>query len=267
MYADPQWAPTGWSDFARTREGGPGRRPSPVHGFQLAWARAYVGVGPIRGGPGGAARLAGRRPACPTVCRSTPSCAGRCCSRWSPTGAAGSAEIEAELAGDRTASGEREAARARALIPTAENKAEVWERLTGEEALPNWLHRSLLQGFQHPAQVELTAPYATKFFESVGEVWARRDSEPAQEFVMMAYPAYQISQDTVAQTDAWLAARRASRVAAPAGRRGPRRGGPGAQGTGPGRRCGLSRGRDRVPRALRRAGDTPFSADCLVRTH
>ena len=81
----------------------------------------------------------------------------------------------------------------------------MWARLTGEEALPNWLHRSLLQGFQHPAQVELTAPYATKFFESVGEVWARRDSEPAQEFVMMAYPAYQVSEDTVAQTDAWLA--------------------------------------------------------------
>ena len=40
---------------------------------------------------------------------------------------------------------------------------------------------------------------------------------------MLAYPAYQVSEETVAATDAWLAARRAPGVAAPAGRRGPRR--------------------------------------------
>jgi aminopeptidase N len=40
----------------------------------------------------------------------------------------------------------------------------------------------------------------------VDALWARSDSEPAQEFVMMAYPAYQVSDETVALTDAWLAA-------------------------------------------------------------
>jgi aminopeptidase N len=119
-------------------------------------------------------------------------------------GAATEEEIEAELSGDRTASGEREAALARALIPTRENKARVWAELTADQELPNWLHRSLLQGFQHPTQVALTAPYAPKFFEVVDGVWARSDSEPAQEFVMLAYPAYQISEETVALTDAWL---------------------------------------------------------------
>jgi aminopeptidase N len=53
--------------------------------------------------------------------------------------------------------------------------------------------------------VELTAPYAAKFFDIVGPVWARSDSEPAQEFVMLAYPGYQVSDETVALTDAWLA--------------------------------------------------------------
>ena len=86
--------------------------------------------------------------------------------RWSllqalvAAGAAGPTEIEAELDSDRTASGERAAALARALVPTAESKAEVWRRLTGDEKLPNWLQRSLLQGFQHSSQLELTAPYA-----------------------------------------------------------------------------------------------------------
>ena len=44
-----------------------------------------------------------------------------------------------------------------------------------------------------------------KFFTEVGKVWARSDSEPAQEFTQLAYPAFQISQETVALTDAWLA--------------------------------------------------------------
>jgi aminopeptidase N len=131
--------------------------------------------------------------------------------RWSllqalaALGAATDEEIGRELDNDRTASGEREAAYARALLPTAENKAQVWQRLTGGEDVPNWLHRSLLQGFQNVNQVALTAPYAPKFFEVVDEVWKRSDSEPAQEFVMMAYPAYQVSEDTVAATDTWLA--------------------------------------------------------------
>ena len=38
----------------------------------------------------------------------------------------------------------------------------------------------------------------------VDDVWARSDSEPAQEFAMLAYPAYQVSDETVALTDAWL---------------------------------------------------------------
>src|SRR5690606_28612799 len=102
-------------------------------------------------------------------------------------------------------SGERAAALAQALIPTPEAKAEVWRRLTADEQLPNWLQRSLLQGFQHPTQVELTAPYVSKFFEVVDRIWATRDSEPAQEFVLFGYPAYQVSQETVEATGRWLA--------------------------------------------------------------
>jgi aminopeptidase N len=120
-------------------------------------------------------------------------------------GAAGAAEIETELAGDRTASGEREAAYAHALLPTAENKAAVWAELTGPEALPNWRNRALLQGLTHPAQVELTAPYRERYFATVAQVWAQRDSEPAQEFVQLAYPAYLVEEETVAATDGWLA--------------------------------------------------------------
>ncbi|HEU5108652.1 MAG TPA: aminopeptidase N [Micromonosporaceae bacterium] len=203
FYADPEWAPHGWAALARTaREAVAAAEPG--SGFQLAWARAYASaardgadLAVLRGWLGGKGVPPGL-----TVDTEL---------RWAvlqslvAKGAAGPEDIEAELARDRTGSGEREAAMARALLPSAEAKEATWARLTGTEDLPNWLHRALLQGFQHPTQVALTAPYARRFFEAAGPVWATRDSEPAQEFLVLAYPAYQVSEETVAATDEWLA--------------------------------------------------------------
>jgi len=204
MYADPEWAPTGWAQLADTARAAL-TAAEPGSGFQLAWARAFLNaargdddVAVLRGWLSGTGVPAGL-----TIDTEL---------RWSilealaARGAATDAEVSEELESDRTASGEREAALARALLPTPENKARVWAQLTGEEKLPNWLSRSLLQGFQASTQVALTAPYAPKFFDAVDAVWARSDSEPAQEFAMLAYPAYQVGDDTVALTDAWLAA-------------------------------------------------------------
>ncbi|WP_172967938.1 aminopeptidase N [Micromonospora sp. WMMA2032] len=203
FYADPAWAPTGWADLARTARTALAAA-EPGSGFQLAWARAYASaarssedLATLRGWLDGNGVPDGL-----TVDTEL---------RWAvlqalvANGAAGPAEVDAELAGDRTASGEREAAYAYALVPTEANKAAVWAQLTGPDALPNWRNRALLQGFTHPAQVELTAPYRERYFATVDQVWAQRDSEPAQEFVQLAYPAYLVDEDTVAATDAWLA--------------------------------------------------------------
>ena len=202
MYADPAWAPQGWALLSGTAKAALAAA-EPGSGFQLAWARACISSAR---GPEDLAVLRGWLtgegvPAGLTIDTEL---------RWSllaalaAQGAATDAEIGAELETDRTASGEREAAYARALLPRVENKARVWERLTGGEELPNWLHRSLLQGFQNASQVALTKPYAGKFFAVVDELWKRSDSEPAQEFVMLAYPAYQVSEETVKATDVWL---------------------------------------------------------------
>ncbi|MFG1756858.1 aminopeptidase N [Micromonospora echinofusca] len=202
-YADPAWAPTGWAELARTARTALAAAEA-GSGFQLTWARAYAqaarsaeDLATLRGWLAGNDVPAGL--AIDTELR------------WAvldalvANGAAGTAEIEAELAGDRTASGEREAAYAHALVPTAENKAVVWAELTGPEALPNWRNRALLQGFTHPAQTELTAPYREKYFAVVDQVWGSRDSEPAQEFAQLAYPMFLVDEETVAATDAWLA--------------------------------------------------------------
>jgi len=201
-YADPAWMPTGWAllaDTARTTLAA----AEPGSGFQLAWARAF--------------NAAARRPEDLAVLRDWLSGVNvpdglriDTDLRWSllstliAHGAAAPEEIETELDRDRTASGERAAATARTLVPTAEAKAEAWRRLTGDEQLPNWLQRSILQGFYHSAQLALTEPYVTRFFDIVDEVWASRTSEVAQEFVFFAYPSAHVEQSTVDQTDAWL---------------------------------------------------------------
>lgn len=203
FYADPTWAPSGWADLARTAKTAL-TAAEPGSGFQLAWARAYASaarsaedLAALRGWLEGNGVPSGLRMDTEL--------------RWSvltalvTNGAAGPDDIEAELASDRTASGEREAALAHALVPTPENKAAVWARLTGPEPLPNWRHRALLRGFAHPTQVELVRPYRERYFATIAQVWASRDSEPAQEFVLLAYPAYLVEEETVAATDGWLA--------------------------------------------------------------
>jgi hypothetical protein len=63
-------------------------------------------------------------------------------------------------------------------VPTAASKAETWRRLVSDHHLPNWLQRSMLQGFQHSAQTELTAPYAAVSAQGIAGVLARRRTSP-----------------------------------------------------------------------------------------
>jgi aminopeptidase N len=204
FYTDPSWAPEGWRKLAAL-EAEALRGAAPASGFQLAWARAYTSAART---PADLAVLAGwlRGEDVPRGLKIEADL------RWSilqslvAKGAASPEAIEEELDTDRTASGERQAALARALVPTPESKAETWRRLVEDHHLPNWLQRSLLQGFQHSTQTALTAPYAQAFFDSLMTVWDNRDSEQAQEFVELAYPTHQVSEDTIAATEAWLAA-------------------------------------------------------------
>ncbi|MBV1854117.1 hypothetical protein [Catellatospora tritici] len=92
------------------------------------------------------------------------------------------------------------AALAYALIPSAENKAKVWAELTASQNPANWRNRALVMGFQHPVQVELTRPYTAKFFADADAVWAARDSEPAQEFMVLGYPVMDVSPEALRRT-------------------------------------------------------------------
>jgi aminopeptidase N len=108
----------------------------------------------------------------------------------SALGALGPDEIEAELERDPTAAGQRHAATARALQPSAEAKAEAWRLAVHDDSLPNAMQEAVIAGFGHPTQGELLVPYADRYFEDVRGVWDRRTSELAQNVVVHLFPTW-----------------------------------------------------------------------------
>ncbi|GAA5080669.1 aminopeptidase N [Thermocatellispora tengchongensis] len=120
-------------------------------------------------------------------------------------GVLGEAEIEAELARDATATGERSAAMCRSAIPTAEGKAAAWDTIV-EGKLSGALFRSTLLGFADPRHVDLLEPYAEKYFAEVGQIWKNWTPDMAQNFVVGCYPALLIAPGTIERTDAYIRA-------------------------------------------------------------
>jgi len=118
-------------------------------------------------------------------------------------GKAGEKEIAAELESDATATGERHAAGCRAAVPTAEAKAQTWERITRGD-LANAEFRATLGGFGEPSHRELVRPYVDAYFARLGEVWENWTKEFAQSFAEMAYPSQLVEEETLRRTDAYL---------------------------------------------------------------
>ena len=120
-------------------------------------------------------------------------------------GAADEARIDEEAAADPTSTGQRQAERARALLPTAEAKERAWQRAVHDDTLPNAVTEAVVAGFAHPAQRALLAPYAERYFAEVADVWERRTSEHAQSVVVGLFPSWAVDRATVGLADAWLA--------------------------------------------------------------
>jgi aminopeptidase N len=114
-------------------------------------------------------------------------------------------EIDAELERDPTSTGQRQAERARALIPTAEAKERAWTRAVHDDDIPNAVQEAIISGFSHPVQRGLLSGYVERYFAEVAEVWSRRTSERAQQVVVGLFPSWAVDKSTVEAADAWLA--------------------------------------------------------------
>ena len=176
---------------------------APGSDLQLAWARTLAAA---TRAPAHVALVRGLLDGTETV----PGLAVDTDLRWTllaalvAVGAAGPDEIEAELSRDPTAAGQRRAATARALRPTAAAKAEAWRLATEDDELPNAMNEAVIGGFFHPAQTELTEPYVQPYFAVIPDVWERRTSEPAQNVVVGLFPDA-ASTDVVERAEAFLA--------------------------------------------------------------
>src|SRR3712207_6230534 len=143
-YADPAWAPTGWSLLADKALASL-HSAAPGSDAQLQWSRTLATaargeehVATLRGLLDGSVVVEGL--------------AVDADARWAflhglvAVGAAGDAEIDAEAERDATATGVRRAATARALRPTAESKEQTWQRVFHDEDVPNAVHEAIPQG-------------------------------------------------------------------------------------------------------------------------
>ncbi len=121
-------------------------------------------------------------------------------------GAASDAEVDAELAADKTASGEQAAARARATIPTAEGKLAAFASLVDSSELPNAIVRQTTVGFQHVNSPVVLEGLVPKYFEVLTRIWAERSYHMADTIVSGLYPAPLASAELRDAAHAWLAA-------------------------------------------------------------
>ncbi|MFF4560776.1 aminopeptidase N [Streptomyces sp. NPDC001435] len=203
LYADPaarEALLTRWTDatLAHLRAAAPGSD------HQLAWARAFAAT----------ARTPEQLDLLEGLLDGTQTIEGLVVDtelRWAfverlaAVGRFDETEIAGEYERDRTAAGERHAATSRAARPTPEAKAEAWASVIESDKLPNAVQEAVIGGFVQTDQRELLAPYTEKFFEVLKDIWDSRSHEIAQQIVIGLYPSIQVSEETLAKTDAWLA--------------------------------------------------------------
>ncbi|MBO0772822.1 MAG: ERAP1-like C-terminal domain-containing protein, partial [Actinobacteria bacterium] len=202
QYADPAWRPAGLELASSTlRE--LADRAEPGSDAQLAYVQALAGVAVT---PGELALLAGLLDGSASL----PGLAVDTELRWRllhrlvSRGAAGPDQISAELDNDPTDAGQRRAATCRAAIPDPAAKQAAWDEIVSGK-LPNATFRAVLSGFTDLDRPDLLAPFASRYFDVVGDVWEQWTPDMAQWFAANAYPIWANSPDTIRATDDYLA--------------------------------------------------------------
>ncbi len=201
-FSDPAWRDGGLDRMAAAlRE--LLQRAEPGSDRQLAYAQAFAGVA---ASPDDLALLAGLLAGSTAVegLAVDTELRWRLLRRLVSRGAAGPADIDAELARDATDAGARHAATCRAAIPTPDAKEAAWAEITGGK-LANATFRATLAGFASPDQDDLLKPYRERYFDVIADIWAGWSSDMAQYFATAAYPSWIVTQQAISAADDYLA--------------------------------------------------------------
>jgi aminopeptidase N len=200
-FADPAWRSTGLDQIAGSLRDLL-RRAEPGSDRQLAYAQAFARVAISPGDLALLAALLDGSTAVDGLAIDT-ELRWQLLYRLSSRGAAGPAEVDAELARDATDAGARHAAACRAAFPQPEAKQAAWDQVISGK-LPNATFRATLDGFADKDAGELLEPYASRYFDVVGDIWRDWGSDMAQYFAKFAYPSWKITPDGIAAADAYI---------------------------------------------------------------
>ena len=195
-YADPAWAErTGWSELT-TRLHEIAGSAAPGSDLQLVAVNALAGcrlepeqLTAIAGWLDGTDALGGLQVDADMT--------------WTLLGALvahgwrGEDDIAAAAANDATASGDRRAATARALLPLPEAKQAAFDRILHDDSMTNAFQEAALAGFYHPAQRALVEPFTSLYFEQIAAVWDQRSPEIARKLATGLFPRWSISAATI----------------------------------------------------------------------
>ena len=112
--------------------------------------------------------------------------------------------LDAELARDRTASGEREAEAARAALPTAAAKARAWASVTDGEPTAAQV-RSVGAGFWQADQEQVLRPYVDVYLAALPGWWGGGSAQLSSSATTALFPRSLVDQDVAARVQAVLA--------------------------------------------------------------
>ncbi|BCB79385.1 aminopeptidase N [Phytohabitans flavus] len=118
------------------------------------------------------------------------------CYRLVVLGAAYPDLIEAELANDRSATGEQWAARCWAALPDASAKERAWRVVIEDTTLSNRLVEAHAEGFWQPEQADLTESYVDRYFADMPAAARLRTPWVADRVAKSAFPRYAVAAST-----------------------------------------------------------------------
>jgi aminopeptidase N len=118
-------------------------------------------------------------------------------------GKADEAEIDAMLATDNTANGQKAAALAKGAIPTAESKAKIWNTAVETNEWSNTILQYSTIGFGR-ANAQLLTPYVEKYFQDVLKMWNTKTFKMAEYAVVNLYPISLATTELAEKTRSFL---------------------------------------------------------------
>jgi aminopeptidase N len=112
--------------------------------------------------------------------------------------------VEAERDRDNTISGWERAAAALAVIPSAEAKAEAWQRAVVSDEIANETQRSIAYVFDASGQRDQLEPYLETYLAAADTIWEDKGTQIASTMLEYMFPRALTSRETLERLDAWL---------------------------------------------------------------